>query len=41
MSLLEIKDVNISYHTPTKTVYAVQDVSLNVEEEDFVGIVRE
>ena len=41
MSLLEIKDVNISYHTPTKTVYAVQDVSLNVEEEDSVGIVGE
>ncbi len=41
MSLLEIKDVNISYHTPTKTVYAVQDVSLTVEEEDSVGIVGE
>ena len=41
MSLLEIKDVNISYHTPTKTVYAVQDISLNVEEEDSVGIVGE
>lgn len=41
MSLLEVKDVNISYHTPTKTVYAVQDVSLTVEEEDSVGIVGE
>lgn len=41
MSLLELKDVNISYHTPTKTVYAVQDVSLTVEEEDSVGIVGE
>lgn len=41
MSLLEIKNVNISYHTPTKTVYAVQDVSLTVEEEDSVGIVGE
>jgi peptide/nickel transport system ATP-binding protein len=41
MSLLEIKDVNISYHTPTKTVYAVQDVSLTVDEEDSVGIVGE
>lgn len=41
MSLLELKVVNISYHTPTKTVYAVQDVSLTVEEEDSVGIVGE
>ena len=41
MSLLELKDVNISYHTPTKTVYAVQDVSLTDEEEDSVGIVGE
>lgn len=41
MSLLEIKNMNISYHTPTKTVYAVQDVSLTVEAEDSVGIVGE
>ena len=39
MSLLEIKNVNISYHTNDKTVYAVQDVSLSVEEEESVGIV--
>mgnify|MGYP002626078433 CR=1 FL=1 len=36
MSLLEIKNVNISYHTNDKTVYAVQDVSLSVEEEESV-----
>ena len=41
MSLLEIKNVNINYKTPTKTVYAVQDVSLTVEEQDSVGIVGE
>ena len=41
MSLPEIKNVNINYKTPTKTVYAVQDVSLTVEEQDSVGIVGE
>ncbi len=41
MSLLEIKDVNISYKTPVKTVYAVQDVSLTVDEQESVGIVGE
>ncbi|MBR5341464.1 MAG: ABC transporter ATP-binding protein [Erysipelotrichaceae bacterium] len=41
MSLLEIKNVSINYHTNDKTVYAVQDVSLTVEEEDSVGIVGE
>ena len=41
MSLLEIKNVSINYHTNDKTVYAVQDVSLTVEEEESVGIVGE
>ena len=41
MSLLELKNVNISYKTPLKTVYAVQDVSLVVEEQESVGIVGE
>lgn len=41
MSLLEIKNVNIEYVTPIKTVYAVQDVSLSVDKEDSVGIVGE
>ena len=41
MSLLEIKNVNIEYVTPVKTVYAVQDVSLSVDEEESVGIVGE
>lgn len=41
MSLLEINNVSISYITPVKTVYAVQDVSLTVDEQDSVGIVGE
>ena len=41
MSLLELKNVNINYKTPLKTVYAVQDVSLVVEEQESVGIVGE
>ena len=41
MSLLEIKNVSINYHTNDKTVYAVQDVSMNVVEQDSVGIVGE
>ncbi len=41
MSLLEINNVNINYVTPTKTVYAVQDVSLTVDEQESVGIVGE
>ncbi len=41
MSLLELKNININYHTPLKTVYAVQDVSLNVEEQESIGIVGE
>ncbi len=41
MSLLEIKNVSINYHTNDKTVYAVQDVSLTIEEEESVGIVGE
>ncbi len=41
MSLLDIRNVSINYHTNDKTVYAVQDVSLTVEEEESVGIVGE
>ena len=41
MSLLDIQNVSINYRTPVKTVYAVQDVSLTVEEQDSVGIVGE
>lgn len=41
MSLLELKNVNINYKTPMKTVYAVQDVSLTVDEQDSIGIVGE
>ncbi|MBO4235236.1 MAG: ABC transporter ATP-binding protein [Firmicutes bacterium] len=41
MSLLELKNVNINYKTPLKTVYAVQDASLIVEEQESVGIVGE
>jgi len=39
MSLLDIRHVNISYKMPEKTVYAVQDVSMSIEEQDSVGIV--
>lgn len=41
MALLDIRNVNIEYVTPAKTVYAVQDVSLTVDEQDSVGIVGE
>lgn len=41
MSLLELKHININYKTPVKTVYAVQDVSMTVEEQDSIGIVGE
>lgn len=41
MGLLDIRNVNIEYVTPVKTVYAVQDVSLSVNEQDSVGIVGE
>lgn len=41
MSLLELRNININYHTPMKTVYAVQDVYLNVDEQDSIGIVGE
>ena len=41
MALLDIRNVNIEYITPVKTVYAVQDVSLSVDEQDSVGIVGE
>ena len=41
MSLLELKNVNINYKTPLKTVYAVQDASLTVEEQESIGIVGE
>ncbi|MBR5389790.1 MAG: ABC transporter ATP-binding protein [Clostridia bacterium] len=41
MSLLELKHIDIQYKTPVKTVYAVQDVSLCVEEQDSIGIVGE
>ncbi len=41
MSLLEISHVNITYKLPDKNIYAVQDVSLNLNEEESVGIVGE
>lgn len=41
MALLEIKDFNVTYKMKDKEVYAVQDASLEVEEQDAIGIVGE
>ena len=41
MSLLEIRNVNITYKLPDKCIYAVQDVNLDLNEKESVGIVGE
>ncbi len=41
MSLLEVKDVSITYQMPNKSVYAVQNVNLTLNEQESVGIVGE
>ena len=41
MSLLEVKDVSITYQMPNKNVYAVQNVNLTLNERESVGIVGE
>ena len=38
-ALLEIKDLNVTYRNKEKSVYAVRDVSLSLEEGDALGIV--
>lgn len=39
MSLLEIKDVNMNYHTKNGVTEAIKNISFNIEEGDFVSIV--
>ncbi|MCI9293304.1 MAG: ABC transporter ATP-binding protein [Erysipelotrichaceae bacterium] len=41
MHLLDLKNVNITYHTNDKKVRAVRNVSLSVDEQESVGIVGE
>lgn len=41
MSLLEIKNVNIAYNTGEKKVWACRNISLDINEEESVGIVGE
>jgi NitT/TauT family transport system ATP-binding protein len=39
VSLLEIKDVNMNYHTKNGVTEAIKNISFNIEEGDFVSIV--
>ena len=39
MSLLEIKDVNMNYHTKNGVTEAIKNINFNIEEGDFVSIV--
>lgn len=41
MSLLHIKNLNITYKTKEKEIKAVNDLSLNIESRDSIGIVGE
>ncbi|WP_040214523.1 ABC transporter ATP-binding protein [Clostridium polynesiense] len=41
MALLEIRDLNVTYKTNEKNVYAVQHVNLDICEQDSIGIVGE
>lgn len=41
MSLLSLKNVNVTYKVKEQKIYAVNDVSFDVEEQDSVGIVGE
>lgn len=41
MALLEVKNFNVTYKLKDREVYAVQDASLEVEEQDAIGIVGE
>lgn len=41
MALLELKNVSIQYQTSEETVYAVNDVSLSIEEGETLGLVGE
>jgi NitT/TauT family transport system ATP-binding protein len=39
VSLLEIKDVNMNYHTKNGVTEAIKNINFNIEEGDFVSIV--
>ena len=39
VSLLEVKDVNMNYHTIDGTTEAIKNISFKVEKEDFVSII--
>ena len=41
MALLELKNVNVRYIMKDKKVHACQHVSLEIEEQDSIGIVGE
>ena len=41
MSLLEIKNASVTYKTSSNSIYAVQNVSFDIEQQDSVGIVGE
>ncbi len=41
MALLELKHVNVTYHTGGRDVYAVKDANLSIESQDALGIVGE
>lgn len=39
MSLLEVKDINMNYHSVKGVTEAIKDVSFNVEKGEFVSII--
>ncbi len=41
MALLEIKNLNVTYHTGDAEIRAVRDLSLSIEPQDSIGIVGE
>lgn len=41
MSLLEVKDLNISFRTQNQLLNAVRDISFSVDEQEILGIVGE
>lgn len=41
MTLLQLKDVHVSYHMGNRAITAVEQVSLNLDEQDSIGIVGE
>ncbi len=41
MEILKIQNLNMTYHTGGKEIYAVRELDLNIEKKDSVGIVGE